>query len=144
MLKSDQEAVNKLLIVFKMVDQGTEVIFNGNYVSVGDVLLEQRKKKPDCQVNYHTAECLPSDPSKVSVKTTRQVAFEGLDDEQPGGKVSVTNLGNRCELELWKTKFSDVVWHVRWTAKGLMPIKPSVVFTEDIAIPAGHAALLAD
>ena len=67
-----------------------------------------------------------------------------MEDDGAGGKVTVTNLGKCCELSLWKTKFSDIVWHVRWTAKGLMPIKPSVVFTTDLVVPSGKAAQLTD
>ena len=34
----------------------------------------------------------------------------------------------------------NVIWHVKWATKGLMPVKPAIVLVNTIEIPADTAA----
>ena len=36
-------------------------------------------------------------------------------------------------------KYAKVSWSVRWTVKGLMPMRPHTIFTASVSVPAGHA-----
>ena len=45
-------------------------------------------------------------------------------------------------IRTWKSSVVDVSWMVRWTAAGLAPIKPVVLFTRDLTVQTGLAVLI--
>jgi hypothetical protein len=38
----------------------------------------------------------------------------------------------------WKSPLTDIIWSVQWKMKGLMPIRPQVIFIEAGKLPAGR------
>ena len=62
-------------ISFRVDDDKTMVVFNGVVTELGQVIADQRVKKPDCQVCYHTIAYSDAEPKKFNLKQTHKVFF---------------------------------------------------------------------
>ena len=51
----------------------------------------------------------------------------------------LTTLPRKEPLTSWNPEIVQLRWQVRWTQKGLMPVKPVLHLTGSLALPAGHA-----
>ena len=63
------------------------------------------------------------------------------DDEK---EVNINNIGQKVQesgVETWNNEFFIVVWVVRWTAKGLQPVKPCVHLRAELVLPPGRALM---
>ena len=69
----------------------------------------------------------------------QNVYFVPSQDENEKEKMSVNNI---CSLEkpaVWKENPFEIIWHVKWTARGLLPVKPCIHVRGKVTIPAGRA-----
>ena len=58
-------------------------------------------------------------------------------------KLIVSSAGPVVHRDWWDgSPFVVATWATRWTAQGLMPVRPIEVFTQDIEVPPKSAALL--
>ena len=64
------------------------------------------------------------------------------DAETKDRVVLQSGLAAAFPIGTWKSSVVDVSWMVRWTAAGLTPIKPVVLFTRDLTVQAGLAVLI--
>ena len=139
LLKKDQEpAANHH--EFNLSSEADMVVFNGVMTMIGKVLFDERAKKPDASIAYHKLELNDADPKKFTLTQTHRVCFVPKDDAK---EISQHNLGNKFPLTTWGTASSTMVclWHVRWSPKGLMPVKPAVHLVGELVLPAGRACL---
>lgn len=121
---------------FVLSNQDDMVFMDNVCQPLSKVLAAMRAKKPDCKVCYHTLD-ETSSSAAFSLTSTHNVFFVGKADETALGKHNVgwallKNLGPALR----------VVWHVRWTTKGLSPIKPSIHFVGPITVPEQNAVQL--
>ena len=79
-------------------------------------------------------------PNKFTLTQTHRILF--LPKEDQGTEISAHSFGVKCDHSYWGSDMSQVMWHVRWTQKGLMPVKPAVHLTNRVSLPAGRALLL--
>ena len=79
-------------------------------------------------------------PKKITLTQTHRILFLPKDDQ--GTEISAHSFGVKCDYSYWGSDMSQVMWHVRWTQKGLMPVKPAVHLTNRVSLPAGRALLL--
>ena len=97
----------------------------------------------------------PSDPGCFELKRELDIHFvptgkgkseQGEDGEgEEAQKVVVMQTQAACllaETAAWNEDFTKVIWQVKWTAAGLMPVRPVVLSTLDFEIPKGHALQL--
>ena len=75
-------------------------------------------------------------PKSFSVKQKLCLHFVPRDDQ---GELGTNSIASTEAASLWNTHISKVLWHVRWTQKGLMPIKPAVHLIENVTLAAGRA-----
>ena len=120
----DQAAGDSLHIEFKLQSDQDLVAVHGQAVTLGEVMAYQRSNKPDCHICYHNMDVSMEDPKKFTLDLTHKVVFQPKDDNVP--EVSTHNLGYKEKLESWSSEALQLLWVVRWTAKGLMPVKPAV------------------
>ena len=52
---------------------------------------------------------------------------------------TANNIGFLEPLASWNPEIVQLRWQVRWTAKGLMPVKPVLHLAGSLTLPAGHA-----
>ena len=127
-------------IAFKLESQDNWVVLSGNRVRIGDVMADQRKTKPDAELCYHKSDVDSTDPTQFSLTMTHRVLFLPKDDSS--SEVTTNNIATKEELQYWMSEQMEVLWVVRWTAKGLMPVKPVVHIREACVLPPGRATAL--
>ena len=98
---------------------------NNAPTTVGEVLEEMRKKKPDAKVCYHKIQ-VPEGTSMTEFKLecTHRVAFVSTkaSGEEDAKDKTIHTFGLRADKESWEESPTVAVrWHVRWSAKGLTP-----------------------
>lgn len=64
-------------------------------------------------------------------------------EKEEDDKLSVNALATKESLQVWKgCPNLVIVWIVRWTSKGLMPVKPEVHLRGQLALESGKACKL--
>ena len=53
--------------------------------------------------------------------------------------INCHNIAAKEEFKVWNTDVLNTLWVVRWTAKGLMPVKPTVHLTGSLTLLPGKA-----
>ena len=84
--------------------------------------------------------CVPGDAQQIHPDPNTSHPVSTQDDQ--GAEISAHSFGVKCDHSYWGSDMSQVMWHVRWTQKGLMPVKPAVHLTNRVSLPAGRALLL--
>ena len=135
LFKQDQ-ALEGNLYEFKLTDQNDLVVMNGAVVGLGKVVLEQREKNPAVKVNYHNIVIDDGNPKEFKLTQTHRICFQPKDEN---GEASQNNLAMKEEPKTWNASCLHVLWVVRWTAKGLMPVKPQVHLKGSLILPAGRS-----
>lgn len=126
-------------IEFVLVDHNCWVIIGGVVRTLGDVINEERVKKPDIQPVYHKIEVDAAKPSEFKCVQTHRVAYVPQDD---GTKLPKD--GNIAAKDADASKWvgngvSALAWSVRWTAKGLQAVAPKIILVCDVLLPPGKA-----
>ena len=52
---------------------------------------------------------------------------------------SQNTIGSKVAMDEWETDVTTVLWVVRWTARGLMPIRPQVHLKVSAVLSTGRA-----
>ena len=100
---------------------------------------------PQAEICYHKVEHLVDDPTKFKITQALRVAFIRKDDEPAGNtKYSQGSVGISAPYEVWSGTAFRLMWIMRWTAKGLMPVKPVVYSVVDIDLLAGRAICMSE
>ena len=123
-----------------MTDSSTNVIFNGVVTTIGRVGLEKHKTSPQAKVVYH--ELVPNETraGEFTLKLVHRIAFASKEAEID--TYTATNIGSTAPFNLWKNNVSEIIWSVRWTAKGLMPVRPLIYTRVGMKIPTDHAVVV--
>ena len=118
--------------------------------SIGELVEDLRRTKGVARIRYHKVIEAPlaEDPAYFRLECVTNV-FWNMDnlkwDEDAETKDRVvlqSGLAAAFPIGTWKSSVVDVSWMVRWTAAGLTPIKPVVLFTRDLTVQAGLAVLI--
>ena len=126
-------------VEFKLESHNDIVIFNGQAVTVGQVVSEQHLKKPDAEVCYHKMTFSEANPKEFVLKQTHKIMFAPAKDESDR-EAKNGNIACKEPIATFTAgPCLQVLWTVRWTAKGLMPVKPAVYLKGSIALPPGKA-----
>ena len=119
-LKEGQEA-NEKSIELQFASSEDLVVLGGSMQKLGQVLKDMREKKPDCRICYFDIVEDPQSVGAFTLKATHRVIFQKKDGEE--GQIGKHNLG--MKLPFRSSPLLKVIWHVRWTTKGLTPVKPA-------------------
>ena len=143
-------------LLFHIASSDALVCLNGAVQTISEVLFNQRKIKPEATVCYHKATPAGQKTDGQTLfdfKLTHKICFvpptkrDGADEgaEKPGKEetISFTNIASRetagtfCDLQC-----ASLIWHVRWTVKGLQPLKPMIHLTKKLCLAAGQCCKL--
>ena len=128
-------------VPFRLTSEADLVCLNGVVSTVGKVYFDQQKTKPGCQVCYHTTKINEEDTTKIQFTSTHKIGFLAAEADS---QLSPANIASKLPYEVWsKSNAVTMVWHVRWTAKGLQPVKPALFTKGAVVVPAGSCCYLA-
>lgn len=148
LIKEKDESASASMAEFALKSSEDFVVFNGNVMTVGAVLADLRKKKPETQVCYHKIIPNESSPKLFELSQTHRVGFLTKDgpgsEGEPEAQSHHGNFATKGSLSAWNSTILMVVWNVRASAKGLMPVKPAVHLRGGLAVGAGRAVKCSD
>jgi len=141
--KTDEKAVdpNKELL-FGLENSDSKIIFGGALTTVGEVLKQKQVNLPTACVNYHDLTC--TEGGKFNLARKHLVAFvpnakQAVEEEEDAEGGNTTSLqasaGSLVLPTVWDTKYTMRLWSCVWKARGLMPMRPQVVFSCDGVLP---------
>ena len=148
--QSEMQSENRAVpdVAYTLQDAATQVLFNGQLLSLGQVVREKRETDPKAEVLY--TELIPSPTAEVilKIKMTHDVRFVPAGNvkvaEEPAKKPNMQlGAASLVPLAAWGTGLTKVAWAVRWTVNGLMPVRPQVVAAGAFTVPANQAVQLA-
>ena len=135
-LKDGQDLPDKS-VALEFKDYTDIIVLNGAVQTLGDAMAEMRAKKPDCKICYFELDTSPG-LNEFTLKNTHRVIFSQKNDDNK--ELGRQNAG--FSLPFRTSGLLRLVWHCRWTTKGLSPIKPAIHLIGQINLPAGHAIKL--
>lgn len=134
---NDTETNVSDMIQFKLESHDDMVVFNGQLVTMGHVMNDQFAKKPDTEVCYHKLTCSENNPKEFTLEQTHNIMFSPVREE---GDCKLGSVASREPVQSYKSApCLRLLWTVRFTAKGLMPVKPGVYLMGAVSLPAGKA-----
>ena len=139
MVKIDGSDAPEKSVQFKISSQDDLVVLNGIVMDVGTVVKDQRLKKPDAQICYHSIKVDEADPQKFNIEVVHNVVFVPKNDGLADKDINCHNIAAKEELKVWNTDVLKTLWVVRWATKGLMPVKPVVHLNGSLHLLPGRA-----
>ena len=138
--QSEEKDASVRLLEFQLSSHEDFVFVNNQLTTVGQAVAEQRKSKPDCKVLYHDFVTEQDKGlNEFGLKVTHRVAFMPRSEESTA-EASFGNVALREKDTTWiQSKALCVLWHCRWTTKGLSPVKPAVHLQGSIVLKPGQA-----
>ena len=133
------DALTGKQIEFKLADHNQRVVLNNQVLTLGTVLAAQRKQKADAQIVYHKITLDANKPQEFTLASTHRVTFQMKD--MPAEN-TIHNVAQKEPVNHWTNQATEVLWAVRWTQKGLMPVRPAVHLKAPLVLPPGHACKL--
>jgi hypothetical protein len=137
-LEDDVVPSNSVAFVLKSSDD--LVVLNGVVTSLGQLINDKSgTDEKSAKVAYHTMKVDSHETTKFTLAITHRVTFTcqpetATDDIKPFTFASrVTNLAE------WSNDITEMIWMVRWTNKGLTPIKPAVYLSNTCELGPGRA-----
>lgn len=134
-------------ILFTLEDSHSQILFNNVLTTVGEVLKLKRESMPLADINYH--DILDDDGVKFKLAQKHHVVFQPQASQQvtevEGGGVATlqANAAALVPAGLWQTVYTKLVWSMVWKSKGLMPIRPQIIFTFSGEVLPGEALVIA-
>ena len=121
---------------------------------VKNLVLQKRQEKPDISVAYHemTLDGTDEDPTAFKLATAKEIVFvpqattkAKVEVQEEEGDADVAFTGDQTSAarllttSQWsKCTLAGVTWCVKWTAKGLMPIRPVIALKCDVSVEPNH------
>ena len=131
-------------LTFRLAADGWVYHNSKELIKVMAVVEETKKTKPNCKVAYHKMVEAHDQVGVFSLEPEVEVRCVRATVEASGdAKLIVSSAGPVIHCDWWDgSPFVVATWATRWTAQGLMPVRPIEVFTQDIEVPPKSAALL--
>ena len=144
------ESVREADVLYQLQDAHDKVILDGKVTTLAQVIKDKRAISPlDVKVLYHdlTDKPTPEDGTFFELKLKNQVLFRPenipVKDEKKSADGSVilsyTSLADCIETKIWSNLATEILWSVKWTARGLSPVRPHICLKEALVVKAGHA-----
>ena len=126
------------VIVFDATSHKDLVVFNDVVLELGKVVMDQREKKPDAQVCYHKIDIANEDPKTFTLTLEHNISCFPQDSDK-GAPTTCNNVATKFQTATWASNTLAMMWMVRWSTKGLMPVKPVVHLLGSVDFPPGRA-----
>ena len=144
---SGEETIPDASIQFRLVDGSDVVLYNGKLSTVAALISERLKTSPEeAAVRYHTmldAPC-PENPNFFSLRTDHTVVYTlqelpaKISDEKKS--IQQAHVASTLPTKCWESSpYTGIIWSAKFMAKGLSPVRPSVLVTRAFSLPSGQA-----
>ena len=152
-LFKEQETIPDRVVCFDVTSPDMLVCLNGTVATVSEVLAKQRESKPEAEVCYHKASIIPEKPGSFNFHRKQMIAFvpngpsQRLEEENKEATkeeaISCSNIGCREPVATYsKLTNAQIIWTVKWTIKGLQPVKPQLHLLKKVCLPVGKSCKL--
>ena len=135
------------MVLFSLTSDDS-VLLNGKIEVVKNILHAREVQKGKGEVAYHEVSA-KADPDfeitrkhEVYFKAAAKVTAEAEGDDLKWSKGTGSFASLVPYASLGALKHASVIWSVRWSAKGLMPVKPTVRLMGEVALDAHKAMKL--
>ena len=128
------------MVEFKLNDSDDIVVVNGVIMSMLDVAQGNMKTDASPIISYHTLVMTPGAAGSFTLEQTHRVVYpknEGTGDNV--GTDLQSTIGAKLGLSYWSSPVSVILWAARWTAKGVMPVKPVVYLSGSPVLASGRS-----
>lgn len=144
-------AVDKDKLLLFDLTSAEFVLHNGKLESLGELLQARESEKGKATVCYHEVAVKPGEAlGQYQITRKHEVYFK------PNAKVQAEEEGSELKLQKGTLSFAalvpftsfekfqhvKVLWAVKWTLKGLMPVKPLVCLHAETTLPPAKAVKL--
>ena len=125
-----------------------DFVYTSKMVTVKEVLAEQRKINPEAKLAYHSMfDIASTNQGAFGVKQDHEIffipAFVSNEDGGQSQPITQGTLAGKLPANTFENSHCVVsTWAVRWSAQGLGPIRPLVLFKKSCDLPAGKALSL--
>ena len=139
--------------------QGSEdlVLHEGKVKTVGDVYNEKlakdfnfrahqerhNKKKEDTNASicYHNLTHSSTSPGSFTATQTHRIVYQVKQPAEGTGPSThyQASIASAIPSASWATDICKLIWMVRWTQKGLMPVKANIHLSADVTLLSGKA-----
>lgn len=152
-----QSTPNK--IVYNLSSSDELVHFEGKLMTLLTVINQKRAQQPGCRILYHDiVPCARGAPGAFTLSRTHNVEYvltgkveisdsPEEEDSAPINKKAPGSLQGSAASLLPLTAWTDLnigglVWTVKWSAQGLMPVRAQIVILTEVDLPSRHAVAL--
>lgn len=137
-------------VPFHLKDATDLVLMDGKVRSVGQILKDKRAISPlEVKILYHDMQDTPRPEDSahftLTLKTTVLFRPEALtvkeEQKAPDGAVTLphSSVAGCLDTKAWDNLATRVLWSVKWTARGLSPVRPHVCLKANCKIAVGQA-----
>ena len=135
-LLQKEEEPKENYIVFELKSSDDVIIMNNQAVTLASAFEQKRKSVPSAELCYHTLTADTDNPTKFTLSQDLRVAFVPREEQ---GELSAGNAATKEHWKLYNSKMTRVMWHCKWTIKGLSPTRVAVHLLTDLSMPPNHA-----
>ena len=132
---------------FLLDDASNLIYMNGSAITISDWLVSlQEKLKPDVEpIKYYKRVSTPTvgKPDNFTLERTHIVCYSLADIAESDKGIQASNVGSCLPWPTWNTKATRILWTLRTAAKGALPVRPYIVTSTAILVPAQHYVILA-
>ena len=125
---------------FELTSSSDLVFFNGELVAVGEVYNDKAASDPTAQIAYHNVKMSAQTPGEFELELKHRIAHEF----KTAANVEAIqfNFGTLMTSAEWISEVAKQIWHMRWIAKGLAPMKPAVHLLGEVTLQNGRVVNL--
>jgi hypothetical protein len=132
-------------LLFSLENSESLIILNSVLTTVGEALRVKRESTPTAEINYH--ELTDVVGTKFTLNRKHHIVFipqgsQPATEEEEGVSSLQASAAALIPPKAWETKHTQMVWSMTWKSKGLMPIRPQIIFSFSGEIGAGQALML--
>ena len=134
-------------LMFK-INTCDDFVYTSKMVTVKEVVAEQRKINPEAKLAYHSMfDIASTDQGAFGVKQDHEIffipAFVSNEDGGQSQPITQGTLAGKLPANTFENSHCVVsTWAVRWSAQGLGPIRPVVLFKKSCDLLVGKALSL--
>ena len=115
------------------------IVLNGVVLPLGQVYLDKLKTEPNTKIAYHNiVERSAESPTTFTLNQTRNIAFTVAGDTHTDAPKAANMFATQVPLWAWIAQLTEVLWQVKWTPKGLTPIKPAMYSLMEVEFVVGQ------
>ena len=137
--RSPATANDSMVIPFLLTDSSMLVQFGSSCKPLGPIVEEHRAVDPTtAKVAYHELQDnpLPEDQTafKLTVKHPQTWKFENSPVKAEPNAIQTGACAGLVSYQNWNSRFTTLTWLMRWTNKGLTPVRPLIIAKTDVVI----------